>query len=349
MYNKILNIYKAFQRRQYHAMHKNNAGKKLRHLELAKGKLSDNLRKQCDEYALDILGSKKYAPWLYVYTAMQNEFKKGWIPDNYYGEIIVPKLKGAYGGIANLKTLQTALFHSNLFPDLFYYVNDQWLTKEYKIVSQDYVRDYITSNPGKYVYKIDNSQSGKGVFILDENLKLNKLMQKKNGVLQSYIKQHRFFHEIVSNSVATIRLTTVNDQHGNITLRGAYLRVGRALDNKVSSASGVRIPIDLKTGKLGDFGYDNNLTEFATHPDTGYVFREKTLPIFFDIKKEVLALHSKVPFTRIVGWDVVVDYKNSIKVMEWNGMHNTIYFDEITKGPIFKGLDFEDLWKENSK
>lgn len=348
MYSKVLNIYKYYQKRQYHAMHKRIAENKLQHLERTKGKLSEYLRRQCDSYAKEVLGSKKYAPWLYVYTSMHNKFKEGWMPDNYYGEIVVPKLKGNYGSIANLKTLHAILFNSSSFPDLFYYVNGQWLTNEYDVVTAEHVQNYIISNPNKYVYKIDNSQSGKGVSILEDSFKIKNLMIKGNGVLQSFINQHEFFDDIISNSVATLRMTTAINQQGKVSLVGAYLRVGKSKDNIVLSASGYRIPIDLKNANLSEIGYDNNLTEYQTHPDTGYVFKNKVVPNFFDIEKELIALHYKVPFVRIIGWDVIIDKYNKTKIMEWNGMHNTIYFDEMTKGPIFKGYGFENLWKENS-
>jgi len=63
------------------------------------------MRSTIDDYALEILGSKMYAPWLYVYTAYNQEFKEGWIPDNYFGYIVAPIVNKGLGSLAATKTL----------------------------------------------------------------------------------------------------------------------------------------------------------------------------------------------------------------------------------------------------
>ena len=67
-----------------------------------------NLIKLSNEYACDIFGWIGFSPWLYVYSALAQTFKEGWIPDNYYGKIVVPALKGDYGKIADLKSLTSS-------------------------------------------------------------------------------------------------------------------------------------------------------------------------------------------------------------------------------------------------
>jgi len=102
---KIKQIKNSFSDRSYHSRHKKNALKVLKSIESEKGKTDKKLIKLSDEYASDILGWKGYAPWLYVYCAINQVFKEGWIPDNYYGRIVVPKLKGNYGIIADYNAL----------------------------------------------------------------------------------------------------------------------------------------------------------------------------------------------------------------------------------------------------
>lgn len=82
------------------------------------------------------MGSKQFAPWLYVYSAINEDFKEGWIPDNYYGRIVVPKLKGNYGKIANYNSLTSKLFYSSNFPVLAYFTNGLWFSPEYNILSK---------------------------------------------------------------------------------------------------------------------------------------------------------------------------------------------------------------------
>ncbi len=40
-------------------------------------KFTRSQKKRCDEYATEVLGAKKFAPWLYVYTVAQGQFHEG--------------------------------------------------------------------------------------------------------------------------------------------------------------------------------------------------------------------------------------------------------------------------------
>src|SRR5690625_1937623 len=77
------------------------AAKNLASIESTKGRLPDHLRSQADEYAVDVLGSKRFAPWLYVYAATAGEFREGWIPDNYYMSVVLPAIEGRYAGLSD--------------------------------------------------------------------------------------------------------------------------------------------------------------------------------------------------------------------------------------------------------
>jgi hypothetical protein len=46
-------------------------------------RLTDAARKCADDYAVQVLGAKAYAPWLYVYALVSGEFKEGWDPRQF--------------------------------------------------------------------------------------------------------------------------------------------------------------------------------------------------------------------------------------------------------------------------
>jgi len=109
---------------RYHRGHRKQAMAIVENIARDTGRsLSPTDRKRCDDYAADVLGQRRYAPWLYVYTLFSGKFKEGWIPDNYYGAVVVPRLKGAYGSISNLKPLNTVILGNNGFPDLVSHIN----------------------------------------------------------------------------------------------------------------------------------------------------------------------------------------------------------------------------------
>jgi hypothetical protein len=325
----------------YHRRHKKEAYKILKYLETTNGKLSPVLKKEINEYSRLILGWKGYAPWLLVYSAIAGDFKYGWIPDNYYGANIVPKLKGKYGEVTQTRALTRILFQSDLFPDILYFTNGLFLSTDYSVLQDDEVNNLLSSY-NKLIFKSDSSSQGKGVTIINpEDNNAAKLRHLGNGVFQKYINQNDFFSEIQPDSVSTIRMTTAVDNTGTISLRACYLGIGRKGEDYVMGASLIRVSIDNNTGELAEYGYTPKWQAIKQHPDSKFIFAKKIIPNFEELKQATIDLHKKIPFVRIVGWDLILNNQNKIEIMELNGGHNDIKFSEATQGPLFRDLELE--------
>ena len=302
----------------YHLSSKRTALKILKRIQSVKGKTSNHLIKSSDKYALDILGWKGYALWLYVYSALNQEFKESWIPPNYFGKVVVPQLKRNYGNIADCNSLTSRLFKSALFPDYVYYVNGLWLSTEYQVLTKKEVLEMINKKSDRFVYKIDNSLQGKRVHIIENNkFDIEKLQMLGNGVLQNYINQHLFLKAIMPNSVATSRITSVINNNGIISVRACFLWVSGCSDTHVRSISNISILVNFSTGLLEKYGYTTGFIQIESHPDTSFVFENKEIPNFTNCIDTVHTLHKTVPLTRSVGWDMIIDLNNNVKVMEW--------------------------------
>jgi hypothetical protein len=319
----------------------------LSQIESVKGKTDSKFIRLSNEYARDVLGWQGYAPWLYVYSAVAEKFKEGWIPDNYYGWVVVPKISGVYGEVCNLKSLSKKLFQSNVFPDLAYYVNGLWFSNNHEVIQENQVKDLAVNGLDKVIFKADKSVQGKNIVLFEKNsFDTKKIKGLGNGVLQNYIEQHQFFHEMMPASVATLRITTVLDRSGNIAVRACYLRLGRNLDTHVKSASHIRIPVNLQSGELEAQGYLPTWLKIDRHPDTNIIFVKRRIPCFSQCLSTALGLHKLMPYTQSIGWDIIVDKDNQVKVMECNGDWNDIKFSEATQGPCFLGLGWEKLWQK---
>lgn len=112
------------------------------------------------------------------------------------------------------------------------------------------------------------------------------------------------------------------------------------------SASHIRIPVSISNGYLDKFGYTTNWLQIEKHPDTDFIFENQKIPHFNKFLEAAINLHKMVPFTRTIGWDMILDINNNVKVMEWNGSHNDIKFSEATQGPCFHDLGLHELWKK---
>ena len=333
---------------KYHLSHKNFATQILQNIEKKKGKTNPQTIRLADEYSQEILGWIGYAPWLHVYCAVAGSFREGWIPDNYYGRVVVPRINGDYGRLSEHKILSRALFQSQRFPDVAYLVRGRFFSHDMAPLSDNEVLDSLFAKSDRVVFKLGSSIQGKGVHILARvGLSPKDLTILGDGVFQSYIQQNPFFDNLMPYSVATLRITSAIGRDGEPSLRAAYLRIGRANDSHVKSASHVRIPLDRENGELASQGYLPDWTCIDHHPDSRTLFAGKKVIHFDKCVSTALELHRKMPHAECIGWDLVVDTHGEVCVMEWNGFHNDIKFSEATVGPCFIGLEWDRLWRRS--
>lgn len=316
----------------------------MQQLESRYGEADPNNLRLADTYARDVFGDLVYAPWLRVYSAFCGTFREGWIPDNYYGIVVVPHMQGWYGTISNLKPIARLIFDGDELPDIAYFANGLFFAGKSVVVPEQDLKDVVFEHTERVVFKLDGSKQGDGVYIFDRaNFDPAIIRSLGNGVIQTFINQHRLFATFAAKPVATLRVTTVVDDAGGISVRACYLRLGRADDTHVLSDREVCVPVKLDTGELCDDGYMSDWAAVDAHPDSGVRFAGVKVPCFEQCMATVLRLHRKIPFARCIGWDVTVDANEQVKVMEWNGRHNEVKFSEATQGPCFADLNWERL------
>ena len=326
----------------YHEGHAYKANQFLKTVESERGTLSKQVIHECDDYAIDLLGDKKYAPWLYVYSAVAGKFKPGWIPANFYEPQVIPNTNGHYGACATLKPLNSMFFQAAEFPDLGSFVNGLLLDTSYRVYPPKYFKEMLFRDCERIVFKADQTLRGEGIqFFEKTSFNVEDLENLGNGIFQRYVDQHPLFNEYTSESVATIRITTAINDEGKVSARGSYLRLGAEHDTHVQSATAIMIPVDLETGMLNDLGYHPDWTTTLSHPGSHKRFAKVTLPNYRKCVDVVTSLHLKVPFVRCIGWDVIIDNAGEVVILEWNGKHNGIKFTEATQGPSFTDMGWE--------
>ncbi|OWW26228.1 hypothetical protein B4Q04_00655 [Zobellia sp. OII3] len=331
---------------RYHQNQNNFVRKRIKAVRTETGPLNQIDKKKCDNYSREILGWQGYSPWLQLYTLRSGKFREGWIPENYFGTQIMPKIQGSYGKTSNLRSLAHKLFKSNVHPDLAYFSNGNWYTLDGIPMSEVEVHVMLKKESDKMVYKLDGSYQGRGIYVRSTNsLNLGELTQKGNGLVQRFIKQHDFFSQFSSVSTACIRLTTVITPNGQTELRGAFLRLGQANDTHVQYHSEIAVAIDLASGALHATGYHPNWTSCTHHPDHHIAFKGLVIPNFKEAVAETLSLHQQMPMVGVIGWDLIIDKEGKTVLMEWNGYGSDVAFSEMTQGPCFIGLGWENFHK----
>lgn len=292
-------------------------------------------RVQARDYAGDVLGGPVHAPWLELYATLQGRFAEGWIPPTYYVERALGRVNGTAHHIARYRTLNAKLFGPGYFPDAGYVVGGRLLDEGYRPLSPDRLAGAET-----LVFKPDHSAFGTGVRSVEPGgLSARDLSSIGNGVFQRRVIPHPAFDIFGTPSLPTLRLCTVIEPSGAISVRSAYLKLGRAGEAHIRSASQVRVPVDLTRGTLAAEGALSTWAPVMAHPDTGTRFAGHALPAFDTCKAVAVALHGKMPFARFLCWDMAVDRAGAVAVLEWEG--GVVSFAEAMQGPCFADLHWD--------
>jgi hypothetical protein len=157
----------------------------------------------------------------------------------------------------------------------------------------------------------------------------------KRQVVEEYIVQKGFFHDVNPGSVNTIRVTTVRVQE-EIQVLFAYLRtgLGNSLVDNLHSG-GIVFEIDRKTGTIQK-GHTFSKFDIAIHPYSKMKVAGHVIDRWEEILEFVRKAHRHAPEGQnMIGWDVCVS-DDGLSLIEGNS------------GPGFpEVLDpNEDLWGE---
>lgn len=139
-------------------------------------------------------------------------------------------------------------------------------------------------------------------------------------IAEEQISQIGILSDLHPWSINTIRIVTVYDTvKDEVFIMNARLRIG----NKKNSVDnfhfdGIGANIDVETGIIDTVGYDvyNNL--YLKHPLTGKQIVGFQIPYWEESKKFVKEVAKSVPTIKYVGWDLVLQEKGNLLLIEGN-------------------------------
>jgi hypothetical protein len=132
-------------------------------------------------------------------------------------------------------------------------------------------------------------------------------LHKDGWVIQDRIVQHATLAELNASSTNTIRMITLSDASGEVSVIGAVLRIGvgnSEIDN--TTGGGIVAPIDIHSGVLGTARSRLRASEHQRHPDSGAAIAGLCLPLWREAQDVVIRAHRLLPFPRTLGWDVAI-------------------------------------------
>lgn len=323
----------------------------LRNLRTQGRNITESQINQCIEYATEVLGDSRYAPSLKVFTAVQSTFKEGWIPPNYYEDVVIPKLKSRYGDIGNMNTLVGRIFpdltgHDGIFPNLVYFSGGHFMNHRLEIIPDDKVEEILFSTSDKVVFKADGNFGGAGIrFIERKDFDPFEIRAHGFGFFQEVIKQHRSLSEFNPHSVATLRINTVVGKDGSVKMPLAFLRVGIENDSCIRQGREMLNMVD-RDGKLLPVASLEEYVLVEEHPNTRFRCGGFAVPKFQEAVELCVELQKRVPFICSIGWDISIDQEERVRILEYNTRHNGFQYGEALVGPCFSEFGWESLWRD---
>lgn len=323
----------------YHWDHKYRALKILKTLEdQLSWKLSSSLKKFITKYSIERFGSRKYRYWLWVYTVFNKEFKVGWIPDNYFGNMFLRTVNDSYTRLSVMRTLQKQILQSSHFPDAYYVLRGLLYNSSMNLTSWKDLFDEVERGK-KFYLKSNLSSQGNGIKkITKENLNQVDFSGLIDSVIQYEVIQHDWFDKIMPTSLVTVRITTIKDRQGKISFGAATLRIASINDKFVKSDSSIRVAILDLYGTLAKYGINSNWFLFDKHPDTKFEFSDQRIPFFSKAVEVCLECHKKIPHISVIGFDVAIDRLGEVFILEFNSGHTDIKFHEASTGPFLMNV-----------
>ena len=154
----------------------------------------------------------------------------------------------------------------------------------------------------------------------------------RDFIIQSKLVQHPDLAKLNPTSVNTIRVLSYRRENEVIILY-AVIRIGRmgkSVDNE--TAGGIKADIDLATGRIKGLAFGNSTEKDMPQTDSGVVLDKYLIPSFPQVLEFVKDLHQRLPFFRLVGWDISVDTNGNPVMIEWN---RSAELSQVAHGPAF--------------
>ncbi|MCF8475004.1 MAG: hypothetical protein K9G26_09930 [Emcibacter sp.] len=159
---------------------------------------------------------------------------------------------------------------------------------------------------------------------------------RRGWLIEKYISQHPVLKSLNATSVNTIRMYVLEDQTGDVTVLGGFLRIGRGgslVDN--SSAGGMVSKIDMQTGALQKICFFTpEHPSHATHPDHGAQVLGVIVPFWSEAKQIGIKTLKLLTNTRFAGFDITITEQGPLIV-------------EINIQPDIEGLCFMQIRADN--
>lgn len=349
MINKLLQYYQGYrnridQKRKIEEVEKRNERQILKSMQQCEMKpLTKGQEADIKAYFRRYVGKDVPTYWHQYLYSRTGVYSVKYIPASTYFAHIIWRLNNYRFGPA----YADKGFYDTLFPDVnrpttfvtnvngFYYNGNKPITKDEAIsicsdLNGAVIKPTLYGHWGKGV-ELFHTDNG---IVPELNISVTDLFQKynKNFIVQDKLVQHPDLAKLNPTSVNTIRVLSYRNDNKTIILY-AVIRIGRkgkSVDNE--TAGGIKADIDLTTGRIKGPAFGNTTEKNMEQTDSGAVLDKYLIPSFPQVLEFVKDLHSRLPYFKLIGWDISVDVNGNPVMIEWN---RSAELSQVAHGPAF--------------
>lgn len=282
--------------------------------------------------------------WHRYYKSINGEFHKDYVPFDIFKSTISPRLNQQRQFPALLdKNILYNLFKDFELPKYvvqningFYYVNDQIVKLEDAInacnssSNQLIIKPTIESGQGRMVNAFtveDSLTSYKNLSVIE----LFKLYHK-DFIVQEFLEQSDLLKSLNPSSVNTLRVVSYLNKEG-VHILASVLRIGKPGNSTDNFSTGGIFCGVLEDGQLKDKGF-NPAGKVFTKTFTDIILKDCKIPNYDKVQEMTKLMHFKVPYFKIISWDIAINKNNMPVLIEYNTYKQGIDLQMAT-GPLF--------------
>lgn len=293
--------------------------------------------------------------WHEFFSFSNKKFSVEYIPEDIFHAVISRKLNRMKQWPALLdKNLLYTIFNDYKQPEAVIKNINGFFFIDKNMISKNQAIEFLINQKGRLLIK-PSIESGNGQNILPFDLNSTEVSKRKefietifkkyskNFIIQKVINQNAVLMSLNPDSLNTLRVMSYLNDNG-VHILSSIIRIGRKgsfTDNFESGGLGCGID---QFGYLHETGYYDN-GDSSMYTDIGIALKGKQIPCFEDVLAQVKKMHLKIPYFRLVSWDIGIDIDNSPILIEYNTYHQGICVHQLANGPLF-GSFTDEILKE---
>ena len=276
-----------------------------------------------------------------VYWAENGKRDVRYIPNEIWIDSVLPCFNNVYEyRILGDKAVQELFIKGIVLPEtIIKRAFGVYYDGQFNPLSTDEVCEKIRTAKQIVIKQSFYSYGGMGVsFINTEKMSDSEIIEtlneyKEDIIVQKPIKQHPELSKINDSSINTIRFVTFYYKE-EVRILSSVLRIGgkdSKTDNITSGGFACGIHED---GRLFDKAISRATGWVSNHPN-GVAFRDIVIPNYESIVERVKYAAQRVPYFKIIGWDIAVNENGEPVYVEFNARPEQ---NQKIFGPTFADL-----------